>query len=129
MYYPTGGQGGVQKLPRSVDWQPMFRRFALLRAAMGVCILAAVLPASVGAESPERPVAQGRFFSQTAGGDGKLGFRITNEGGVRFWDEFQRLGGVDTLGYPVGRRFQKDGFTVQPMQKGLLQWRPEVGRA
>jgi uncharacterized protein YkwD len=101
--------------------------FAHVFACLG--ILLALVPASAGAEPLERALPQGRFFAQAVGGDGKTGFRITNEGGVPFWDEFQRLGGVDALGYPVGRRFQKDGFTVQPMQKGLLQWRPEVSRA
>ncbi|HEY3111380.1 MAG TPA: carboxypeptidase regulatory-like domain-containing protein [Chloroflexota bacterium] len=78
---------------------------------------------------PDHDIASGHFFTQTAGRDGISGYAIGNEGGVRFWDEFQRLGGVQALGYPVSRRFQSQGFTVQAMQKGVLQWRPEVGRA
>lgn len=88
-----------------------------------------VVPLPAHAEPLERALSQGRFFSETAGGDGKAGYSITNDGGVRFWDEFQRLGGVTQLGFPVGRRFQKDGFWYQPMQKGLLQWRPDAGQA
>jgi hypothetical protein len=71
----------------------------------------------------------GRFYTQTAGRDGISGYAITNEGGVKFWDEYQRLGGVQALGYPVSRRYQWKGFTLQAMQKGVLQWRPEAGRA
>jgi hypothetical protein len=77
----------------------------------------------------EFEIPGGRFYTQTAGHDGITGYAITNEGGVKFWDEFQRLGGVQGLGYPVSRRFQWKGFTVQAMQKGVLQWRPELGRA
>ena len=46
---------------------------------------------------------------------------------MRFWDEFQRLGGVDALGYPISRRFTWKGFTVQAMQKGVLMVRTGVG--
>jgi hypothetical protein len=78
---------------------------------------------------PDHDIAGGHFFTQTAGRDGISGYAISNEGGIKLWDEFQRLGGVQALGYPVSRRFQSRGFTVQAMQKGILQWRPEVGRA
>ena len=64
-----------------------------------------------------------RFYPQAGG------YWVSNQGGVRFWDEFRRLGGVDQLGYPASRRFQWDGFTVQVFQKAILQWRPEVGQA
>ena len=74
-------------------------------------------------------VPGGHFFTQTAGHDGITGFAVTDEGGVKFWSEFQRLGGVQALGYPVSKRFSSKGFTVQVMQKGVLQWRPEVGQA
>lgn len=68
----------------------------------------------------------GHFYKQTngRGGQGELGFAITNEGGIPFWDEYRRLGGPDVLGYPVSRRFTWDGFTVQATQKAVLQWRP-----
>jgi uncharacterized protein YkwD len=98
---------------------------------LGVALLVVALlpPASAAAAPLDRPIAGGYFFTQTAGRDGNLGYRVTNEAGVRFWDEFQRLGGVDALGYPVSRRFVKDGFVVQAMQKGVLQWRPDADRA
>ncbi len=77
-------------------------------------------------------IPNGHFFTQANGspaGARRKGFAITNEGGVRFWDEFQRLGGVESLGYPVSRRFRWKDFTVQVMQKGVLQWRPEASQA
>lgn len=77
----------------------------------------------------EHELSGGRFYTQTAGRDGISGYVISDEGGVKLWTEFQRLGGVSALGYPVSRRFQYKGFTVQATQKGILQWRPELGRA
>ncbi|HUE75815.1 MAG TPA: carboxypeptidase regulatory-like domain-containing protein, partial [Chloroflexota bacterium] len=75
------------------------------------------------------PVTGGHFYTQATGGDGISGFAVTNDEGVLFWDEFRRLGGVGGLGYPVSRRFVWQGFTVQVMQKGVLQWRPETSQA
>jgi hypothetical protein len=71
----------------------------------------------------EYDISNGHFFSQTNGRDGSLaGFSVTNADGVPLWDAFQKLGGADVLGYPVTRRFQSDGFTVQAFQKAVLQW-------
>jgi len=74
-------------------------------------------------------IANGRFFEETGGGGG-LGYRVTDDNGIRFWSEFRLLGGVATLGYPSSRRYVgADGFTYQVFQRGVLQWRPELGRA
>ena len=57
-------------------------------------------------------------------------YTLTNDGGLRFLDEYDRLGGVATLGYPASHRFTlPDGFTYQLTQGALLQWRPELGAA
>src|SRR5215216_3474536 len=102
-----------------------------LRLALALALATATLATtSASAAAPlDQPIPSGRFFSQTAGRDGRSGFRVTNEGGVRLWDEFRRLGGVEALGYPISRRFSWKGFTVQAMQKGVLQWRPDAGQA
>ena len=56
-------------------------------------------------------------------------YEVTNDYGILFADEFDRLGGVPTLGYPASYRFRlDDGFTYQVTQGALLQWRPEVNR-
>jgi hypothetical protein len=80
----------------------------------------------VGA-GPDYPIANGRFYTQTGGGGGR-GYAVTDEGDVRFWSEFQRLGGVQAVGYPASHRFQWDGFTVQVFQRVVFQWRPEIGQ-
>ena len=64
---------------------------------------------------------------------GIFDYEVTNDDGVLFADEFERLGGVDTLGYPASHRFRRgnqwDGFTYQLTQGALLQWRPVFGKA
>jgi Cellulase (glycosyl hydrolase family 5) len=72
-------------------------------------------------------VANGHFYTQTNGrpsGWDWSGFTVSNADGIPFWDAFVRRGGVAALGYPVSRRFTLDGFVVQAMQKGILQWQP-----
>ncbi len=54
---------------------------------------------------------------------------MTDDGQARFWSEFQRLGGAQTVGYPISRRFLRDGFVTQAFQKLVLQWRPDAGQA
>ncbi len=74
------------------------------------------------------PIANGQFFTQANGsplGRSPYGYSITDDAGVPFWSEFQRLGGVNVLGYPVSRRFFMDGFISQATQKFILQWRPD----
>ena len=57
-------------------------------------------------------------------------YEVTNDDGILFADEYERLGGVDTLGHPASYRFTLgDGFTYQVTQRALLQWRPEVNAA
>ena len=57
-------------------------------------------------------------------------YEVTNDGGIRFADEYERLGGVETLGHPASYRFTLgDGFTYQVTQRALLQWRPEANAA
>ena len=77
-------------------------------------------------------IPNGHFFTQANGfplGSSPKGFSVTDDQGALFWTEFRRLGGVDAVGYPVSRRFQFGGFTLQAMQKGVLQWRPEMKKA
>ena len=57
-------------------------------------------------------------------------YEVTNDDGILFADEYERLGGVDTLGHPASYRFTLgDGFTYQVTQRALLQWRPEANSA
>lgn len=56
-----------------------------------------------------------RYFAPT-------GFRISDD---RFWDYFNRRGGLDAFGYPVSRAFTLQGFRVQIFQRRILQQQPD----
>ncbi|MCL4535508.1 MAG: BACON domain-containing protein [Bacteroidetes bacterium] len=68
----------------------------------------------------------GQFFSQTnfwvrdnvpiPDGSGRT---------ANFLSEYNRFGGLATLGYPASRPYWKDGFFYQVFQRGILQWRPD----
>ncbi|HEY3082729.1 MAG TPA: hypothetical protein VGM69_22815 [Chloroflexota bacterium] len=93
--------------------------------SVALLLLALFAPAASAAEV-DRSVAGGRWYSQTAR-PGELGFALIDDEQARFWSEFQRLGGVAALGFPVSRRFRMDGFVIQATQRVLMQWRPESG--
>jgi hypothetical protein len=72
-------------------------------------------------------VASGHFYTQANGqaGRGGSGYSVVDDDQATMWSEFQRLGGVATLGYPISQRYLLgDGLTYQAFQKGILQWIP-----
>lgn len=79
-------------------------------------------PAGAGADFA---IPSGHFFTQTGAGQG--GFAVVDDPQAKFWTEFQRLGGVDTVGYPISQRYERDTFLTQAFQKLILQWHPETG--
>jgi len=107
----------------------MQRRF--LNLVLALALLLTVLPAGVAGAAPlDYDIPNGHFFQQAngQGGAGNTGFAVTNNDNVLFWNAFNRLGGVNAVGYPVSHRFQWKGFTVQAFQKVVFQWRPESGQ-
>ncbi len=58
-----------------------------------------------------------RYFKET-------GFSIDNDA---FWDYFTHRGGIRTLGYPVSRTFQFQGYPTQFFQRLVLQEVPGQG--
>ena len=79
-------------------------------------------------------IANGHFFTQTNGNGpaSPAGYAVVNNGPfavpVRFWNEFQRLGNVALVGYPISQPFVLDGFVTQVFQKAVFQWRPEASQ-
>ena len=104
---------------------------AALMTLLLVCLNAAAATAQLRDEAlADYQVVNGHYFTQAGGDpDGDAGFRITDENGVNLASEFERLGGVEALGYPISRRFEWDGFTTQATQKAVLQWHPQTNRA
>jgi spore germination protein len=94
------------------------------------------LSPSAGPGGPMDFAVEGGWFYRQAGGDGGAGYRVVDGGvdetgrSIRFYSEFGRLGGIATLGYPASQRYTgPGGFTYQAFQRGVLQWRPELGSA
>lgn len=111
------------------------RQIRLLGA--GLLLIATMLSATpaLASSAPDYAISNGWFFTQTGGGNGQ-GYAVRNAGTdssghtIAFWTAFQQLGGVPTLGYPIGQPYVgSDGFHYQPFQRGVLQWRPEQDRA
>jgi len=72
---------------------------------------------------PPAPTATSRYFTETGG------YIVADDAQAKFLTEFNRLGGIQALGYPISRRFQLEGFVVQGFQKAILQWHPDTGQA
>lgn len=106
-----------------------------IRASVLVFLLAG--PGRMAAATELGPddydVEMGHFYTQTGIGVG-TGFAILNELrlGIRmehFWDEYQRLGGVQTFGYPISGVFRWAELNwAQLTQKSLLYWNRFEGR-
>src|SRR3989344_1399222 len=106
-----------------------FRRPAVARVAAGLAGAVGITSESVLAAPPPEVQKQvipldfsvnngeGYFYRQTNGmGDNPdtnndlRGFLVENDSGVdsiKFWSEFERLGGVAKLGYPITHRYVK----------------------
>ena len=82
------------------------------------------------AEDADFDIPGGHFYKQAngQGGAGDTGYSIISDPAAPLWHEFQRLGGVDSLGYPASRRLTWNGFVSQVMQKEVLQWQPDLGQ-
>ena len=87
-------------------------------------------PAPAHADTLDFAIPNGHFYQQANGQDGagNTGYAITDDKGIPFWTSFQRLGGVQAVGYPASQRFVWDGFTVQVMQKVVFQWHADTGQ-
>ena len=100
-------------------------------AALGLSALL-IVPLGGGAaqaQAADWDIPGGHFYTQASGQAGpSAGYAVVDDGSAPFWSEFQRLGGVDGVGYPISQRFVWDGFISQAFQKGVFQWRPEAGQ-
>jgi lysophospholipase L1-like esterase len=80
------------------------------------------LPSAVtAAPTTQQPAC--RFFTETGAGQG--GFSVCDDGAARFRAAFERWG-LQQIGYPISRRYERDGFVTQAFQKAIMQWRPDT---
>ena len=112
---------------------------AALAAAGTTALGARSLAAAPATEHAERywpsslPAADAPAEYRTPGGHyfGQTGFAVVDAaGGPQFWAGMRHIGGVQVLGYPISRPYlAPDGLQYQAFQRGVLQWRPDVGAA
>ena len=114
---------------------PLIRRSAALAAAL-LFVFASVPAGAAAADQPpgypaDYELPNGHFYTQTNAGtkDPTAGFSVTDEASIPLWSQFQQLGGVPAIGYPISGRFQLGAYIVQGFQKAILQWQPDAGRA
>lgn len=62
------------------------------------------------------------FFTETVQGEG--GFSVCDDQEANFRTPFERWG-LQKIGYPISRRYNRDGFVTQAFQKAIMQWRPD----
>ncbi|MBI4491483.1 MAG: hypothetical protein HY690_01665, partial [Chloroflexi bacterium] len=97
---------------------PLTSRALARLLALGVLLAATLLwaPAlGLAEEAQQQEVNDPRYFPET-------GYRIAND---KFWEYFQRRGGINTFGYPVSREFQFLGAPVQIFQRLIVQLGPD----
>ena len=101
------------------------------KTVLMLLVLTGVLGATpVAAEDacPFTALSDGCLYTNTGAdtADPFDGFKVTNAGGIPFWDFYRELS-PQAVGYPISGRFQLDGLWVQAFQKVILQWRPATG--
>ncbi len=71
-------------------------------------------------------ILDGHFYTQTntQGGGGGSGFRVVDDGDAQIWKAFNGFGGVQTLGYPISRRFRisDSQHVYQAFQRYIIDW-------
>jgi hypothetical protein len=92
------------------------------RHVLGVIAILLLALSLQPASTLAQPLAQQpnncRYFTETGG------FYVCDEPASRFLSAFNRWG-LQRIGYPISRRYIKDGFVTQAFQKAIMQWRPE----
>ena len=107
---PSGGRAGP--------------RFVCLVVLLAVLVAG---PRAAQAQDAVVPGGFGAFFASDAADETALGFSVTDDRGMRLWSGWRDLGGEDTLGAPVSRRFLLDGWVRQVFERGLLRADPTRG--
>ena len=65
------------------------------------------------------------FFTETASDQGR--FSVCDDAQANFRAAFEQWG-LQKIGYPISRRYMRDGFVTQAFQKAIMQWRPDDNR-
>ncbi|HEY7065959.1 MAG TPA: hypothetical protein VII06_31085 [Chloroflexota bacterium] len=88
-------------------------------------------PAAAAPAAIDWAIPNGWFYTQVQGqatGPDARGYAVSDANGMRFWSEYQRLGGPTLLGYPVSRRYTTDNGAAQVFQRALLRYDQNADR-
>lgn len=106
-----------------------------VRALVLACAVSAAT--AFGAAAPQARaddgdygIPDGQFFTEALPDrDDGAGYAVEDGHGAKLWTAFQAAGGVETLGYPISRRFELNGGTAQAFENAVLRWNPDRGAA
>jgi len=96
--------------------------FALLLLGFAPWATAQVAPTAQAAPVQQDQDGSCLFFTETAGGQG--GYSVCDDAEANFRTPFEQWG-LQKVGYPISRRYVRDGFVTQAFQKAIMQWRPD----
>lgn len=99
----------------------MRTRFIVVLALLAVFGVVLFPRGEARAEPADWPIPSGHFFTQTSNVPG-TGFTVTDANGIPFYNTFQKLGGVQGVGYPASQRMIWNGQTIQVFQRAVFQW-------
>lgn len=101
------------------------------RILAGFALLIGLLCSTANAAAQSEPdfdIPSGRFFTEALPGQDGLGFAVQDGQGASLWKAFQAAGGVETLGYPISRRFDLFGAPAQAFEDGILRFDGGTGQ-
>ncbi len=92
----------------------------MIRPTLVALLLALLLllPSRPAGAAPAAQGARCQIFYETGG------FSVCDDGNALFLSAFQRWG-LQSIGFPISRRYERDGFVTQAFQKAIMQWRPD----
>jgi hypothetical protein len=109
----------------AAGWRPLSGNDADALAAWLGQLTGRRATASVAPPASDWAIPNGWFFTQVQGqatGPDARGYAVSDANGMRFWSEYQRLGGSTYMGYPLSRRFEVEGGTAQVFQRAVLRY-------
>ena len=109
----------------AAGWRPLSSADADSLGAWLARLMGRVPAEVAAAPANDWAIPNGWFYTQVQGqasGPDARGYAVSDANGIRFWSEYQRLGGPTYLGYPLSRRFEVDGGTAQVFQRTVLRY-------
>jgi len=96
-------------------------RLIATSSTLGILLLLLAQSTPLGAaDVRDFDIENGHYYEQ-AGPQLGLGLVVADDDGIPLWREFQRLGGSQTLGYPISRRYICDEAVCQAFERAIFK--------